>query len=123
MKKKVYNVCGFDCASCASKAEAHIAKQEDVNDAHISFASNKAYITFKNEPWDVNKLASVIKEVESDPLEISEIGEEIKEEPLFNKRMVWGLSRALFSILCLGQKLFYLFKIWSICLYDYPIRI
>lgn len=99
MKKKVYNVCGFDCASCASKAEAHIAKQEDVNDAHISFASNKAYITFKNEPWDVNKLASVIKEVESDPLEISEAGEEIKEEPLFNKRMVWGLSRAIFSIL------------------------
>ena len=99
MKKKAYNVCGFDCASCASKAETHIAKQEDVESAHISFASNKAYITFKNDPWSVGKLASVIKEVESDPLEISEVGEEIKEEPLFNRKMVCQLLRASVSII------------------------
>ena len=72
MKRKVYIVSGFDCAVCAGKAEAHIAKQKDVDSARMDFTNNKLYIVFKNEPWDCEKLGKVIAEVESDPLNISE---------------------------------------------------
>ena len=57
MKKVIYNISGFDCANCASKAEQHIAKQEEVEYAHLDFAGNKLYITFKNESWDIDKLS------------------------------------------------------------------
>ena len=44
MKKVIYNISGFDCANCASKAEQHIAKQEEVEYAHLDFAGNKHQI-------------------------------------------------------------------------------
>ena len=98
MKKQVYNICGFDCASCASKAEKHIAKQNDVEYAHLDFSNNKLYVTFKEDIWSIDKLANVIKEVESDPLEISLENQKKKEEKLFTKTMWWKLARIIFAI-------------------------
>ena len=80
MEKKIFNISGFDCANCAAHAEKHIANHEDVEYAHLDFAGNKLYITFKGETWDVDKLASIIEEVEDDPLEISEYKKEVKTE-------------------------------------------
>ena len=105
MEKKVFHISGFDCASCAAKAEKHIAKQDDVNYAHLDFSNNKLYITFKKDPWSIDKLANVIKEVESDPLEISEEHEKVKQTSLFTRKMKWQLTRVLicvfFTLLCI----------------------
>ena len=99
MKKVIYNISGFDCANCASKAEQHIAKQEEVEYAHLDFAGNKLYITFKNESWDIDKLAAVIKEVESDPLDISIATDTPKKNTkLFTSKMWWQLIRVIISL-------------------------
>jgi len=94
MTKKVYIVSGFDCAVCAGKAEAHIAKQKDVESARMDFTNNKLYINFKDKPWDCDKLGKVISEVESDPLNISEDnGGANQKVEIFNKRMKFMLFR------------------------------
>ncbi len=98
MEKTIYHISGFDCASCAAKAEQHIAKQDDVEYAHLDFAGNRLYITFKKEPWSIEKLAAVIKEVESDPLEISKEIEKPQKIKLFNRRMWWQLIRVIIAI-------------------------
>ncbi len=104
MVKKTYHVSGFDCANCASNAEKHIQKQEEVEYAHLDFATNKLFITFKDKPWDVDKLAAVIKEVEDDPLDISE-DITIKKEKTFNKKMLWQIIRIsivlLITLICI----------------------
>lgn len=99
MEKKVFNVSGFDCAHCASKAEQHIAKHKDVSYARLDFSNNKLYITFKENSWDCDKLASIIKEVESDPLDISEEHQQVKQTSLFNKKMKWQLIRVAISVI------------------------
>ena len=76
MSKKVfYSVKGFDCPHCAAKAELHIEKQYGVKGVKFDFEKGVMMIKFKEEGWDVAKLASVIAEVEKDPLEISLIEE------------------------------------------------
>ena len=57
-KKQIYNISGFDCASCAAKAEKHISKQENVEYAHLDFSNNKLFITFKDDSWTIDELAS-----------------------------------------------------------------
>lgn len=100
MNRKVYIVSGFDCAVCAGKAEAHILKQKDVESARMDFTSNKLYINFKDKPWTCDKLAKVIAEVESDPLNISEDdgGKNTKIE-IFNKKMKFILIRIIAVVL------------------------
>ena len=98
MEKKIFNISGFDCANCAAKAESHIAKKEDVEYAHLDFSSNKLYITFKKEAWDVNHLKQVIEEVEDDPLEISELEDHKSNNiKIFNKKMWWQLIRVIIA--------------------------
>ena len=100
MKRKVYIVSGFDCAVCAGKAEAHIAKQKDVDSARMDFTNNKLYIVFKNEPWDCEKLGKVIAEVESDPLNISEDNKSGSGKvSVFTKRMKIILARIIAVVL------------------------
>lgn len=109
MVKKVYSVTGFDCAHCASKAEEHISKHEDVSFAHMDFSTNTLYITFKKEYWDVEKLADIIKEVESDPLEISFKENEVKtNNKLFTNTMWWILGRIIFSLIACAIAIFVL---------------
>lgn len=98
MKKKVFNISGFDCPHCAVKTENHLAKHPDVEYVRIDFAGNKLYITFKDKEWDVEQLRNIIKEVESDPLEISEVTEVKKDTKLFTKQMWWKLIRVLFAV-------------------------
>ena len=98
MEKRIFNISGFDCAHCAAKAEQHISKQQEVEYAHLDFAGNKLYITFKNKPWDVEELSKVIKEVEEDPLDISIYEKGVKAETkLFTKKMWWQLIRIIFA--------------------------
>ena len=110
MIKKRYIVSGFDCAACASKAEAHIEKQKNVVSARMDFSTNKLYISFENDPWDIETLRKVIAEVESDPLNISEEGEinntKIK---IFDTRMKILLARIIFVVLLTILNMFVLY--------------
>ena len=74
MVKKIYHISGFDCGNCAAKTERHLNTKEYIEEARIDFAANKMYITYKKEPLSLNELQKVIAEVESDPLEMCELG-------------------------------------------------
>ncbi len=74
MVKKVYHISGFDCGNCAAKAERHLNTKDYIENARLDFASNKLYISYKEKPLSVKELAEVIKEVESDPLDLYEEG-------------------------------------------------
>ena len=111
MIKKVYTVSGFDCPVCAGKAEKHISNQEEVESARMDFNNNKLYITFKNEAWDVNKLANVIAQVESDPLNISDDAEKVNQKvEIFNTRMKIILIRICAVVLISLINIFFLAK-------------
>ena len=74
MVKKIYHISGFDCGNCAAKAERHLNSKDYIESARLDFAQNKLYISYKEKPLSVKELADVIKEVESDPLDIYEEG-------------------------------------------------
>ena len=70
--KRVYHISGFDCANCANTVESHLNSKEEITSARIDFTANRLYISFNDSPWNIDKLIQIIKEVESDPLEIYE---------------------------------------------------
>ena len=74
MVKKTYHISGFDCGNCAAKAERHLNTKDYVEEAVLDFASNKLYISYKEEAITLDELKKAIKEVEDDPLEIYELG-------------------------------------------------
>ena len=96
--KKTYHISGFDCPMCAKKSETHLAKQEDIEDAHIDFSTNKMFITYKSKAYSVEQIKKVIAQVESDPLEIKEIEGKVEhKEKLFTANMWLLLARILIA--------------------------
>lgn len=74
MVKKIYHISGFDCGNCAARTERHLNNKDYIEKAVIDFASNKMYITYKENPLSLEELKKVIKEVEEDELNLSEEG-------------------------------------------------
>lgn len=74
MEKRIYHISGFDCGNCAAKAERHLNTKDFIEEAKLDFTANKLYITYKEKAISVKEIASIIAEVESDPLEIYEEG-------------------------------------------------
>ena len=72
-KKVIYHISGFDCPNCAAKVERFLNKEEYIQNATIDFTNERMYITYRDEPLDVESLKEVIKTVESDPLRIERI--------------------------------------------------
>ncbi len=72
MEKKIYHISGFDCPNCAAKTERHIAKQEYIEEVKLDYTANKLYISYKEKALTMEELIFLIREVESDPLEIYE---------------------------------------------------
>ena len=100
--KKVYHISGFDCPNCAHKSEEHLAEQDDIENCHIDFSTNKMYITYKNKPYTVDQIKSVIAQVESDPLDIEELEGKVEhKERLFTKGMWFLLARILIAVVVL----------------------
>ena len=68
MKKDVYKISGLDCAACALELEEKIADVDGVENASISFMSEKLTIeldeTRENEI--IEKVKKVIKKEEPD---------------------------------------------------------
>ena len=102
MIKKKYHISGFDCPNCAHKSEEHLNKHEKIDNCHIDFSTNKMYITYKDKELTVEEIAKIIAEVESDPLDIHELGlkKEKEQAPkLFTASMWFLLARVLFAVL------------------------
>ena len=102
VNKKTYHISGFDCPNCAHKSEAHLAKHEKIDTCHIDFSTNKMYITYKDKELTVEEIAKIIAEVESDPLDIHELGAKKEKEQapkLFTASMWFLLARVLFAVL------------------------
>ena len=66
MIKKKYHISGFDCPNCASNAENHLNKQDNIESAVIDFNNERLYITYNDEPLSIEQIISIIKEVEED---------------------------------------------------------
>ena len=75
MIRRTYNISGFDCANCAAKTENYLKKQEELESVTLDFAGDKLHIVFKDKEWSVEQILAKIKEVETDPIEISLVGE------------------------------------------------
>ena len=99
--KKTYHISGFDCPNCAHKSEEHLSKHEDIEYCHIDFSTNKMFITYKNKALSVDKIAKIIAEVESDPLDIHELSSSKKDDKaprLFTKSMWFLLIRVILAV-------------------------
>ena len=104
VNKKTYHISGFDCPNCAHKSEAHLSKHEKIDNCHIDFSTNKMYITYKDKELTVEEIAKIIAEVESDPLDIHELGSKREKEQapkLFTLSMWILLARVLVAVLIL----------------------
>ena len=67
MKKK-FKLQDLDCANCAAKMENAIKKIEGVNDASVSFMTQKMMIDADDEKFDeiMKKVVSICAKVEPD---------------------------------------------------------
>ena len=66
--KKTFKLMDLDCANCAAKMEAAIKKLDGVNDASVSFLSQKMTIDAEDDKFDeiVKQAVKVCKKVEPD---------------------------------------------------------
>ncbi len=64
--KKTFKLIDLDCANCAAKMEAAIKKLDGVNDASVSFLSQKMTIDAEDDKFDeiVKQAVKVCKKVE-----------------------------------------------------------
>lgn len=107
MIQKVYNIIGFDCANCAAKTEAHLNRQDNINYARIDFSGNKLYIAFKDKEMSIPEILEKIKEVETDPIEITEnSGKFTNAKKIITKDIFILLGRIAISLVCLLLNVF-----------------
>ena len=66
--KKTFKLIDLDCANCAAKMEDAIKKLDGVNDASVSFLSQKLTIDAEDDKFDeiVKQAVKVCKKVEPD---------------------------------------------------------
>ena len=64
--KKTFKLIDLDCANCAAKMEAAIKKLDGVNDASVSFLSQKMTIDAEDDKFDeiVKQAVKVCKKVD-----------------------------------------------------------
>ncbi len=65
---KTFKLLNLDCAHCAAKMEAAIKKLDNVNDARISFLTQKLTLDADDQSFDevVEKAAACCKKIEPD---------------------------------------------------------
>lgn len=114
MTKKSYNITGFDCANCARKTEDHLNRHHSILTARIDFSSNKLYISYKNNVLTIEELLSIIKEVETDPIVISESNQKLEKKKILTKnlwllllRVAIGLVIVLLSFTAFADNKYY----------------
>lgn len=98
MKKIVYHISGFDCPNCAARVERYLNKDENILEATIDFANDRLYINYRDNPYTLEQLKEVIKQVESDPLRIEELNKgNRKQVKIITKKFIFDLVRILIA--------------------------
>ncbi len=66
--KKTFAMDNLDCANCAAKMEAAIAKIEGVTSVTVSFFAQKMILEGADEQWEriVKEACKAVKKVDSD---------------------------------------------------------
>lgn len=63
MEKKVLNIRGMDCASCAAVIEHDLKKKKGISSANVNYATEKAHIEFDPEQIKVEDIKKNIKDL------------------------------------------------------------
>lgn len=101
-KKVIYHISGFDCANCAAKVERFLNKQEIIQSASLDFSNERLYLTYRDEPLQIEELIKLIKEVEDDPLRIERIQSGRKNTySIFDRKFFIMAARILTSLICM----------------------
>ena len=65
--KKSFKLKGLDCANCAAKIEEHVKKIDGVEDAYVSFMTQKMTVEISSEDEEIfKKIKKVVKREEPD---------------------------------------------------------
>ena len=66
--KKTYKLTDLDCAHCAAKMEAAIKKIDGVNDATVSFLTQKLTLDADDSRWEdiLKQIVKACKRIEPD---------------------------------------------------------
>ncbi len=94
MKKYIYSIKGFDCPNCASKVEKYLNSLPNIYSCTIDFQNERIFLVYQDTPYTIKELLDFIKEVEDDPIEISEVSKtKQKKEQIFDKKTIFLLIR------------------------------
>lgn len=63
MTKKIFNVTGMDCASCAMNIEIFLKKMDGVVKVNVNFAAGKAAVDFDEKKVDERKIVQAIEKL------------------------------------------------------------
>ena len=74
MVSRRYVISGFDCASCAEKAEAHLNADPRILSARLDYSGQRLFLDFSTEELSLEEIVSLIKEVEEDEIRLSHAG-------------------------------------------------
>jgi len=99
MIKKVYNISGFDCANCAAKTESYLNHNEHIEYARIDFAGNRLYITFKDKELTISEIKGLIKELESNDIEVTDASEKVEKFKFFTFKTIFLLARIAVTLI------------------------
>ena len=65
--KKSFKLKGLDCANCAAKIEEHVKKIDGVEDAYVSFMTQKMTVETSSDDEEIfKKIKKVVKREEPD---------------------------------------------------------
>ena len=124
-KSKVYTIKGFDCANCAKKTESHLNKHPKIEEAVLDFAGDKLHLTFKEEDLSEKEILKIIKEVETDPITLTEDIKKKEKRKIFTKDLMFLLLRVIFVTIIMvvahtalaDHKYFwYVFAMYIVCI-------
>lgn len=100
-KKIVYHISGFDCPNCAAKVERFLNKQENISSATIDFTNERMYISYRDEPLELESIKELIKKIDDDPLRIELLnkGSLSEKHTILTKPFIISCVRILTSAL------------------------
>ena len=71
--KKSFKLKGLDCANCAAKIEEHVKKVDGVENASVSFMTQKMVVETSSDDEEIlKKIKKVVKKEETD-IKVEEI--------------------------------------------------
>ena len=97
--KVTYHITGFDCPNCAAKTERYLKSRKMIDNCTIDFNNERLYLYFKDKELSIDEIRALIKDVESDPIQVTKISEKQEEKKVFDKEFFIVLARIIVSVL------------------------